>query len=176
MNRTCTIPSGTALFFPIASEAWLSTPKTRCFPRDPWYLATPADRARWALFEQAILKNLSHIWRPNPGDVLSLKIDGKPVGNLRRLYARSVVFAAQLPDYSFLDVLCGVDIPPFLSSPDVAWGYHVFLTPLPPGKHTLRWTADVVGGTSPLSFGPIKQNVTYTLIVEPRRHRKAKGS
>lgn len=177
VNRACTVPPGTALFFPIAPEAWLSTPATEgCTALDPWYLATPADRARWALFEQAILKNPDTIWPPNPRDVLSLEIDGRRVGNLRRLYARSHVFAARLPEDNIFDVLCGVEVPSILTSPDVGWGYYAFLTPLPRGTHTLRWTADVVGGQPPYTFGPIRQNVTYTLTVEPRRHRPAKGS
>lgn len=171
VKRTeCRIPAGTALFFPIANESWLSNPDLPgCAPADPWYGATPADRVRWALFERVILHNPRHIWAPNRRDRLSFSVDGWYVPGLHALYARSPVFRSDLPEDNIFDVLCGVPVRAFRSTHDVAWGYHVFLAPLPPGRHRLRWTADVVGGSNPgRSIGRIEQNVTYDLVVAPK--------
>jgi hypothetical protein len=164
VERRCTVPSGTALFFPLANEFWVSTPKLACVPADPWYGATPAARRKWALFERGILERIRP---PRSIDRLSLRIDGKPAGDLAGFFVRSPVFSARLPADNIFDRLetCGADdIPGFLATPSIAWGHYVYLEPLPPGGHTLRWRANLRGGV----FAPsLRQDITYRITVAP---------
>ena len=75
-----------------------------------------------------------------PGS-LTLTVDGKSANNLVNLYLVSnVFFDVDLPDDNIFDENC---FPAIVVSPNVGWGYHVFLNPLPPGQHTIQWkTAD----------------------------------
>ncbi len=57
---------------------------------------------------------------------------------------------------------------PILTTPDVAWGFHVFPKPLPVGKYRLRWKADV--DHIDVSPGRIRQEVTYHLTVKARHY------
>jgi hypothetical protein len=164
VERRCTVPSGTALFFPLANEFWVSTPKLACVPADPWHGATPADRRKWALFERGILERIRP---PRSTDRLSLRLNGKPAGDLAGFFVRSSVFSARLPADNVFDGLeaCGADdIPGFLATPSIAWGHYVYLEPLPPGRHTLRWRANLRGGV----FAPsLEQDITYRITVAP---------
>jgi hypothetical protein len=169
VKRTCTVPRGTALFFPIINGVWASTPAPNdackdIVAADPWYRANPGSPA----FQQF----LDTIYEPagmkpdNPETNFSLKIDGKPIEGLTRYYARSdIFFQIQLPDDNIFDALIGRDCFPSIPvAPNVGWGYHVFVFPLPPGEHTLRWTA---GSTLlPPLQGRFHQDVTYRLTVE----------
>jgi hypothetical protein len=170
VERRCTVPSGTALFFPLAKEFWVSTPRLACVPMDPWYGAKPADRRKWRLFQRGIL---DRIRPPRSINRLSLRINGKPTGDLSGQFVRSPVFSARLPADNIFDAIeaCGADdIPGFLATPSIAWGHYVYLEPLPPGRHTLRWQADVKGGV----FAPsIRQDITYRITVTPGPSRRA---
>ena len=162
VERRCTVPSGTALFFLLAHEFWISTPRLPCVAGDPWYGAGPADRRHWALFQRGIL---DRIRPPRSTNRLSLRINGQPAGDLSGNFVRSPVFSARLPADNILDAIeaCGADdIPGFLATPSVTWGHYVYLEPLPPGRHTLRWQANVKGGV----FAPsLRQDVTYRITV-----------
>jgi hypothetical protein len=50
------------------------------------------------------------------------------------------------------------DIPGLLLSPSVDEGYYLFIQPLPPGEHTLRWQAS----SAACGFG---QDITYHLRI-----------
>ena len=157
VERSCTVPPGTALFFPIANGVWASTPEAPgCgISADPWYLAGPDD-PEWAEFEEAVLNNPDQVWPPSDAHVLTLSVDGRPARRLGGYYAVSEIFSAVLPEGNLFGC---EELNDVLTSPDVGWGYHVFLNPLPPGEHTLRFTAS----------GPnIDQDVTYHLTVEHR--------
>ena len=161
--RTCTIPSGTALFFPILPAVWASTPATACSSADTWYNTTPGDEGYDDFLDDIVDK---------AGDapenaLLTLEVDGKSAKNLVSLYLVSnVFFDVDLPNDNIFDVLFGIDCPAIVVSPNVGWGYYVFLNPLPPGLHTIQWTANA---TLPILPGPLRQKVTYLLTVEPGR-------
>ena len=162
IERDCTIPAGTALFVALLPEFWLSTPEVACITADPWYKATPRDE-EFALFEEQILDPIE---RPRPVRTLSLRLDGKSAGDLRRFFVRSTIFTARLPEDNVFDVLgfCPENIPSILTRPDVAWGFFVFLKPLPAGKYTLRWKADA--DFIDVSPGRLRQDVIYHLRVK----------
>jgi hypothetical protein len=162
IERDCTVPAGTALFVALTTESWLSTPEVACITADPWYRATPRDE-EYALFEEQILDPIE---RPRRIRALSLTLDGRSAGDLRGFFVRSTIFTARLPQDSIYDALgfCPQDIPPLLTAPDVAWGFHVFLQPLPAGEYTLRWKADV--DHIDVSPNRQRQDVTYHLTVK----------
>jgi hypothetical protein len=163
IERSCTIPEGTALFIGLTPESWLSTPEVACITADPWYRATPGD-PEYVLFQEQIL---DPIRRPDPIRRLTLKLNGKSAGDLRNFFVRrSTIFSVRLPEDSFFDALgvCPENIPAVLTAPDVAWGFYVFLKPLPAGKYRLRWKADV--DHIDVSPGRIQQDVTYHLTVK----------
>ena len=167
VRRRCTVPAGTAFFLPVLNAVWASTPEPNpgaCPTADPWYGSRPGDPA-YRLF-------LQQIYRPagvdphNPKGSLTLAIDGKKVAGVQNWYLRSnVFFDALLPDANVFDALFGVDCYGRIKvSPNVGYGYHAFVYPLPPGHHTIRWTADA---TLPL-LGALHQDVTYHVTVLPR--------
>ena len=166
--RTCTIPGGTALFFPILNGVWASTPAPNavCSPpvfANSWYNTTPADLGYQGFLTQIV--EPVGVDPANPPGSLKLKVDGKSAKDLVSLYLVSdIFFDVDLPDDSFFDAIFGLDcFPAIVVSPNVGWGYYVFLNPLPPGLHTIRWKADA---TLPI-LGPLHQDVTYHLTVEP---------
>jgi hypothetical protein len=165
--RKCTVPAGTAFFFPVLNAVWASTPAPNpgcAIPADPWYGTRPGDPGYRAF--------LSTIYRPagvdpnNPKGSLTLAIDGKPVKGIEKMFVRSkAFFDAFLPDDNIFDAALGFDCFNRISvTPNVGYGYHVFLPPLAPGRHTIRWTADA---TLPL-LGTLHQDVTYHVTVRPR--------
>jgi hypothetical protein len=70
---------------------------------------------------------------------------------------------AVIPENNVFDVI-HKDCPAMYTFPDVGWGYHVFLNPLPAGSHVLHWTAKVNNGKS-------FQNITYNVTVEPEEQK-----
>jgi hypothetical protein len=163
IERNCTVPAGTALFIALTTESWLSTPEVACITADPWYRATPGD-PEYALFREQILDAVK---RPDPIRTLALRLNGRSAEGLRSFFVRrSTIFSVRLPEDSLYDALgvCPGNIPPILTAPDVAWGFHVFLKPLPVGKYRLRWKADV--DHIDVSPGRQRQDVTYHLTVK----------
>jgi len=162
IERDCTIPKGTALFIALLPEFWLSTPEVACIAADPWYKATPRDE-EFALFREQIIDAIE---QPRPIRTLDLRLNGKPAGDLRRFFFTSTIFTARIPEDNIFDALgfCQENIPPILTRPDVTWGFHVFLRPLPAGKYTLRWKADA--DFIDVSPGRLRQDVTYHLTVK----------
>jgi hypothetical protein len=167
IERDCTIPEGTALFVALLPEFWLSTPEVACIAADPWYKATPKDKA-FAQFEEQILDPIE---RPRPIRTLDLSLNGMSAGDLRKFFVKSIIFTAKSPEDNIFDVLgvCSENIPPILTKPDVSWGFFVFLKPLPVGRYTLRWKADA--DFIDVSPGRLKQNVIYHLTVKAGRPR-----
>lgn len=143
--RNCTIPVGTALFFPLINNGYFA------FLNDP-----PETRTEEYLRAQVVC---------DAPTLLEAKIDGVPVKNPSQYLAESPLFDVQLPE----DNVFGVDesvVPQLLLSPSVDRGYYLFLQPLPPGNHTIKWKAKI---TCPI--GTFEQNNTYNIVVSPRRHR-----
>ena len=95
--------------------------------------------------------------------MLTLSVDGRNVSDLLKFAERSVIFPVQLPENNLFGVM-DPDPAARLVFPTCDAGYYVFLTPLPPGKHLLHWTASTAN--------EIKQNVTYHLSVVPGATRR----
>jgi hypothetical protein len=140
--RSITIPSGTALFFPIVNAECSNLEAT------PFHGDTPAQRADCANGLIDTLDNTSSLFAT---------IDGRAVQNLAG-------FRGQSPDFTFgplpnPNVLLG-NADAGLTGQGTDVGYYLMLTPLSVGKHTIRW-----GGTFP-SFD-LSVDTTYNITVVP---------
>jgi hypothetical protein len=142
-TRTCSVPEGTALFFPVNNSVNIDTPgrvgsskvfrSSNCAPS----LLAP------------LMRHLN----------LSVQLDGVPIKKVRRV--KSKVFAVALPEDNVFDALCGSNnVPAGIYSPAVDDGFYVLLDKLSAGKHTLKFQA------KDSKDKPV-QNVTYYLTVVP---------
>lgn len=138
--RSCTIPTGTALFFPLINAFYGA-------------FLTDAPETRTEEFLRAQVQ-CQHV-------VLRADIDGIAVTNPLQYFEQSLLFDVQLPEDNVLGV-SEDDIPALLLSPSVDAGYYLFLQPLPPGEHTIHWEA-----SQSCPFGDFMQDVTYHLTVQP---------
>lgn len=112
VTRSCTIPPGKKLFFPILNTFYACDPA-------PAFCPSVAD-------QRAFLAGLMD----NPM-TLQASIDGVPVQSLSSYRAASSVFSLTLPaDNPF-------GAPAAIYEPAVADGYYLLLTPLTPGAHTI---------------------------------------
>ena len=137
--RTCTIPEGVALFFPVLNAFNFNSPGCGQEPRD---LSVAEGRAIVAsLIEGAT--------------GLSVLLDDRPMG-MRRV--RSEVYQTVLPPADVLSVTFGITclVPGQVYSPSVDDGYYAKLRPLPLGQHTLS-----IRGTN----GGFTVDAFYTLNV-----------
>jgi hypothetical protein len=141
LTRTVTIGPGQALFFPLYNFVYFA------FLNDPPDTRTEAFlRAQVVGIETAV-------------DSIPVTIDGVPVKNPKQYLEKSVLFDVFLP----VDNLYGLTeaiVPELTFSPCADEGYYLFLDPLPPGEHTLRWRVIRVGGG-------VAQDITYHLTVQP---------
>jgi hypothetical protein len=141
--RYCTVPTGTKLFFPLANAAYFA------FLNDP-----PETRT-----EEYLRGQVDYLKKDNI-TLLEVEIDGVRVRNPSQYFEQSPLFDVQLPT----DNIYGVDesaVPQLLFSPSVDQGYYLFLQPLPPGTHTIKWKAKIAS---------VEQNVTYNIVVKPGRN------
>ena len=135
-TRTCTVPKGKAIFFPIInSECSTLEPA-------PFYGANEfALRTCVSTYTNAV-------------NSLRVTVDGVPLGNLR-------LARAQSPVYTFTSVDSAGILGVQGTGSSVSDGYWVLLAPLSPGKHTIHFEA-----AAPVTpAGPNYQNVTYKLTV-----------
>jgi hypothetical protein len=124
ITLTCTVPEGTALFFPVITRVGFDTPNL-C-GQGPQKTPVEDLRAGNAAFVEGRTE-------------LSVEVDGEPIEDIRR--AQSKVFAVALPEENVLDVDeqgCPGGAPAGIYSPAVADGYWVRLNPLEVGNHTLH--------------------------------------
>lgn len=117
VERTCTVPPGKAIFFPVAnyfnSAEEPTYEETRQKARDYW---------------QANLESAS------------ATLDGRQVADLNSYYVESPDFILVLPENNILDDPAG-SAPAGSYSPSAAVGYHLLLAPLAPGRHELHFDA-----------------------------------
>jgi hypothetical protein len=142
--RTCTVPAGETLFFPVINNVVFNSPGI-C-QSDVSYSVDEL-RAMIAPF----IDSATNIYA---------KVDGKTVKGLARI--KSDVFATTLPADNLFNAPCSSaglgTIPPGVYSPSVDDGYYVLLKPLSIGKHVLHIHAESQG---------FVLDVTYNLVVIP---------
>jgi hypothetical protein len=135
--RGALIPSGRSLFFPIINNSWFT-------------FSTDTDQSEGNARMQA---------RCTDARIDVVSIDGVKVQNSLRFFtgvsgSRSPLFNAVVPSDNLFGLNAGD-----LTGPDAEQGYYLFVRPLPPGSHTIRWIAS---GCTPGGA----QDVTYHLTVQ----------
>ena len=144
-TRTCVVPEGKVLFFPVINSVNIDTPNV-C-GQGPERIPVEDLRALSA----ASIDGAAN---------LSVEIDGQPIGNVHRV--RSQVFEIALPEENVFDAPCASlgGVPAGIYSPAVDDGYYVRLNPLEVGDHTLHFHAENPDTAFVL-------DVTYDLTVVP---------
>jgi hypothetical protein len=144
-TRTCAMPEGLALFFPVFNSVNVDTPNV-C-GQGPERI--PVEDLRAAI--AAIIDGATN---------LLVEVDGEPIEKLPRV--QSKVFAVALPEDNFSDEGCAPfgGVPAGVYAPAVADGYYVQLKPPEVGNHTLHIHAENPSAGFTL-------DVTYSLTVVP---------
>jgi hypothetical protein len=146
VERTCTIPEGKAILFPILNSGNVKT--------DP----SETEEDLRVTTKEAV---------DNPA-ILEASIDGVPLHNLQNYRAESPLFNVTLPEGNIFGV-------PELSSEAVSDGYWIMLQPLPVGDHSVNFrgadTAAAAGGlvtevTYKLTIAPEAAATTITNATE----------
>jgi hypothetical protein len=146
VERTCTMPVGTHLFFPVVS--WTAFP------------FSPGETPESVRQEQAI--DAMNATLNDPQFSMLVTVDGKEVKSNRIVRAVSPpFFTVTLPEENAFDPL----VPPEGVPGDVYEGWTtdalwVTLPPLPPGEHIIHFEA-----SAPNTFGGVSQDNTYILTV-----------
>ncbi len=143
--RTCSIPAGEALFFPIVNFVNINTPNV-CGSGSA-NMSADELRAQIAPFIDAATN-------------LSVQLDGEPVEDLPRV--KSKVFAITFPADNIFNAACGGPgaVPAATYSPAVDDGFYVLLKPPKVGRHILH----IHGEIPSISF---VLDVTYDLTIVP---------
>jgi hypothetical protein len=147
VKRTCKVPLGKALYFPIVNNACLDgeTKIKACFDLEAPNIALMRDRLAGSI---------------DPVKDLVVTVDGKPIkGNLKKDFrVQSVVYPTLVVDNSLFVAINepGIVAGTYFGVDD---GVYVMLEPLEKGKHTLKFK-----GTFPQYNFSL--DVTYKLIVE----------
>ena len=127
VERTCIVPEGTTLFFPVANCALFDSPNDCGQGSDS--MTVEYMRAVCTDFTDAVTK-------------LNVTLDGRPVKNIQRV--KSDVFELSVPAdniYGFFGIPCAAGT----YSPAVGEGFYAHLNPLSPGSHTLHIQAESAG-------------------------------
>jgi hypothetical protein len=140
--RVCEVPAGKSLFFPLINT---------------FYGAFLTDQP-----DQRTEKFVHAAGSCTEPAEISVEIDGFKVRKPTRFFtgasgSQSPIFNVQMPPSNLL----GVDetaTPELVLSPSAEQGYYLFVRPLPPGAHAIRWIAS---GCSP----GLSEDVTYHLTV-----------
>jgi hypothetical protein len=142
VTRQCTVPPGKRLFFPLFNG----------------FAAEPQDTPH-------VVNTVYQEFQAGNFAVTSLSasVDGKAIGNLGPRYLACALpqagctppsFSVTLPTNNVFGAPAGVYT-------TVQKGYYLLLAPLPPGEHTIHFTA------SGYYNGDVLQDVTYRLTVAP---------
>ena len=142
VTRSCTVPAGKALFFPILN-ALFGAAVGDCDPTNPKVACNLADLR---VLTAAAMDSVT----------LKATVDGQPLGNLDQQRVQSPVLTITYPDKSITGVAKGT------YTPNVSDGYWLLLPPLSPGKHTIYFKGVSTGGP----FKGAVVEVTYNLLVQ----------
>ena len=148
ITRTCNIPVGRALFFPVWNVIWWTVPGVDCpAGQDPldWFL----DNEDWIreLMGSVTVRSVS------------CEIDGRIVQNLDLYHVQSPVFSMDFPE----DNMFGVEPGEYTAC--MSDGMYLMLAPLSVGPHTIRSRAILEWPFFP--GGHHYVDVTYHLTVVP---------
>jgi len=141
VTRTCTVPIGKQLFFPLLNIIFGSG----VFDCDPTNPGVPCDVDTLRAGAAGAMDNLL---------LLEARVDGRELQNLSAYRAQSPVFSITVPP----DPIFGLPLTGTFT-PQVSDGYWLMLAPLPPGNHTIHFKATA-------SFG-FTVEVTYNLTITP---------
>ena len=143
VTRTCTVPAGKALFFPIVNGIF-GAGVFDCVPTVP---GVPCNLAALRVAAAASMDAVK----------LQARIDGKPLRKLNDQRVAAPEFTLTYPD----DNVLGVDSGTY--TPNVTDGYWLMLAPLSAGAHTIYFKGEITGGV----FAGTVIEVTYHLTVGP---------
>jgi len=146
-TRTCAVPEGKDLFFPVINSVFFDSPNVCGQGPD----SIPVEDMR--AFNAAFIDGATN---------LLVEVDGEPIDNSHRV--QSKVFEVALPEDNVFDAPCtgaGLgNVPGGIYSPGVDDGFYVRLGPLEVGDHTLHFHAENPG----VGF---VSDITYDLTVVP---------
>jgi hypothetical protein len=147
VDRTCNIPRGKMLFFPVMNVE-----------------GSPLEGNGET---EAELRDYTN-WIMDHAIDMSAEIDGCPVRNLEQYLAPSPQFTfGPLPENNVLQWL-GIDAPAETTSISVANGIYLMLAPLSIGKHTIHFEGTFKFTQDPDGFDFVfKQDVNYEITVKP---------
>lgn len=149
-DRTGTVPTGTALFFPVLSAEASVLEGNGSTPGEL------ADTARY-LMDHAV--------------VMTASVDGRPVEDLGAYRVQSPPFIiGPLPEDNVFQEAFGIPTPAGTTTLSVADGVHLFVNPLPPGVHTIRFGGAIVFTEAEDGFDfTFRLDIRYTITVKPGR-------
>jgi len=151
--RNCTIPTGKALFFPIAN-----TEQDNVCPAASFTVDQLKARVKVVIDSFA-----------QPNTQLDAKVDGVDIQQLQQNYqvGPSSSFSIILPQNNLYSLAPpnGCSTPAGTYSPAVSGGYYLMLAPLKPGTHTIHFNADNTKSSAPSDL-QIQLDVTYYLTVK----------
>jgi hypothetical protein len=140
IERECQVPRDTKLFFPLINYAYFAFPLT-----DP-----PETLTEEFSRSQVVCAAPTR---------LEASIDGIPVKNPLQYFAESPFFKARLPKDDAFDIEDKLIPDGRVTGTDN--GYYLFVQRLRPGKHTIKWKAEITCGTN-----VFKQDNSYNITVK----------
>jgi hypothetical protein len=147
--RTCTVPPGTMLFFPIANNECSTVEGDRF----PGYGQTPAELEACAKFASSFIVPES----------LRATLDGVPIKALTQYEVVSPLFTfGPLPSNNVLQYF-GLNAPAGTTAQSKSDGIHLMLHPLSTGTHVLRFYAET--DFRPIDGAKFIQDITYYIRV-----------
>jgi hypothetical protein len=128
VKRTCTIPFGKTIVFPIINAAYFA------FPEDP-----PEQRT-----EQFVRSQVTFIEQATN---LRAEVDGVPVAIPKLYLEKSVIFRTTAPADNILGVPAGQVLDPSADE-----GYYIGVQPLLPGRHKLHFHGELPGEVQDVTY------------------------
>lgn len=135
VSRTCTIPAGSDLFFPLINIVDVEAKADNVTPG-------------------AVRKILAGLDVKNGSSNLTVTLDGKAIGPNVIQYEESPFFAVALPQHNIFGATAGV------YDPCADNGYYALIRGATPGEHTLKFTGAYEGSLFKFSI-----NATYHLTI-----------
>jgi hypothetical protein len=159
-TRSCTIPAGMMLFFPIVNTSWNNVGDT-----------TPGSMCPPTTFTESQLRQILDRFIQSV-TTLEADVDGVNIQNLQgyRAGSNNPTFSITLPSdniYNFPG--CTIPAGTYDTQPSVSDGYYLMLAPLKPGTHTIHFKGETsaVAAAPPLPALPtFTTEVTYNLTVK----------